>query len=68
MELNKHVNNPQEYGWKWKPIVGFILCILLTAGSLWTALYSGYSPQGLFILLAGVAFIQAIMQLLRCEV
>lgn len=67
LELNKQASQQQELGLNWKPIVGFILSIILTAFALWAALYSGYSPKILFFSLSIVAFTQAVLQLFKCD-
>ncbi|WP_404452192.1 hypothetical protein LG329_17840 [Virgibacillus necropolis] len=67
MELNKHENDQQEIGLQWKPIIGFVLCIMITAVSLWGAFYSGYSPKLLFMAVSVLSFTQAVQQLLQVQ-
>ncbi|SFG34012.1 hypothetical protein SAMN05216353_13617 [Halobacillus alkaliphilus] len=50
-----------------KHVIGFMLCILLTAISLWGALYTAYSPKLLLYAVSGLAFTQAIFQLFHVQ-
>lgn len=47
----------------WKPLAGFMLCIILAGVSLWAAFYSGYSPKFVYALIALCSFILAVYQL-----
>ncbi|MFC7319687.1 hypothetical protein [Halobacillus campisalis] len=70
MEFNQKVNNQEsQYAPELpsKYIVGFMLCIMLTAFSLWGAVYSSYSPKPLLYAIAAFAFSQAILQLLHVQ-
>ncbi|ASN06124.1 cytochrome C oxidase subunit IV family protein [Virgibacillus necropolis] len=67
MEFNKQANEKQEFDLIWKPIIGFVLCILLTAFTLWGALYSGAFPKVLFIAISVITFIQAVQLLLQVQ-
>jgi heme/copper-type cytochrome/quinol oxidase subunit 4 len=62
MKENKHTLNQQL-----RYIIGFTLCILLTAFSLWAAVFSGYSYKMVFAAIAFLAFVQAIMQLFQIQ-
>ncbi|WP_226577768.1 hypothetical protein [Halobacillus litoralis] len=53
--------------WPWKDLIGFILCIALTAFSLTTVLYSSYQPTFVFVILTGLAFVQAMIQLFKLQ-
>ncbi|QAS51380.1 hypothetical protein [Halobacillus litoralis] len=54
-------------GFPWKSMVGFILCIALTAFSLCGLLYSSYEPKFLLVLVTGFAFVQALIQLFKLQ-
>ncbi|SEB16734.1 hypothetical protein SAMN05421743_12260 [Thalassobacillus cyri] len=51
----------------WKPVFGFIVCIILTAFSLWGMFYADYSPKFLLGLITILAFSQAVVQLLHVQ-
>ncbi|MFD1020344.1 hypothetical protein [Thalassobacillus hwangdonensis] len=52
---------------QWKPMIGFVLCIVLTAFTLWVAFYSEYSPKTLLVGIAVLAFSQAVIQLVQLK-
>ena len=60
-------NMPIEAGWPWKDLIGFILCITLTAFSLGGALYSSYDPKILLFIVTGLSFTQAMIQLVKLQ-
>lgn len=62
MEENKHTLSLEL-----RYIIGFTLCILLTAFSLWAAVFSGYSYKMVFAAIAVLAFVQAIIQLFQIQ-
>ncbi|WP_082232341.1 hypothetical protein [Halobacillus massiliensis] len=69
MEKNKDIYPHQEMNLlPWKHVLGFTLCIILTASALWGAFYTSYSPKFVLVLLAGVAFVQAVLQLYHVQV
>lgn len=51
----------------WKNVIGFVICIALTAISLVGLFYTGYSPKLLLALIAVLAFSQAMVQLFRIQ-
>ncbi|SFJ87650.1 hypothetical protein SAMN04487936_10536 [Halobacillus dabanensis] len=60
-------NMPIEAGWPWKDLIGFILCIALTAFALGGVLYSTYDPKFVLIILTGLSFTQAMIQLVKLQ-
>ena len=71
MKLNEKVhdceNNQATEILSQKHVIGFMLCILLTAISLWGALYTAYSPKLVLYAVSGLAFTQAIFQLFHVQ-
>ncbi|WP_143469654.1 hypothetical protein [Lentibacillus sediminis] len=63
MNNNNNVNGDAAARTPWKPMAGFMLCIMLAGVSLWAAFYSGYSPKLIFSLIALFSFILAVYQL-----
>ncbi|MEW9677945.1 hypothetical protein ABRT01_17630 [Lentibacillus sp. L22] len=54
-------------GIQFRYYIGFTLCILLSAFSLWAAVFSGYSYKIVFAAIAVLAFVQAIIQLFQVK-
>ncbi|MYL39122.1 hypothetical protein [Halobacillus litoralis] len=69
MEKREEINQEEARvsHWPWKDLVGFILCIALTAFSLTAVLYSSYQPTYVFMILTGLAFTQAMIQLVKLQ-
>ncbi|GAB3062516.1 hypothetical protein GCM10027286_27750 [Virgibacillus ainsalahensis] len=67
MENSRDTNRQKTVTLQWKPLVGFTLCIVLTAIAFWAALYADYSPKIIFLMIAVFAFIQAVLQLFQIE-
>ncbi|MFZ0368207.1 MAG: hypothetical protein WAM07_01245 [Halobacillus sp.] len=71
MKLNEKVhdceNNQATEILSQKHVIGFMLCILLSAISLWGALYTAYSPKLVLYAVSGLAFTQAIFQLFHVQ-
>ena len=65
--MEQKQNMPIEAGWPWKHLIGFILCITLTAFSLGGALYSSYDPKFVLIILTALSFTQAMIQLVKLQ-
>ncbi|GGB57103.1 hypothetical protein GCM10011409_38290 [Lentibacillus populi] len=65
MELNKQPSKRSIFSLQARCIIGFSLCIILTAFSLWAAMFSGYSFKAIYAVLSVLAFIEAIIQLFR---
>lgn len=65
--MEQKQNMPMEAGWPWKDLIGFILCILLTAFSLGGALYSSYDLKFVLYILTGLSFAQAMIQLYKLQ-
>ncbi|TGB04854.1 hypothetical protein [Halobacillus salinus] len=63
----KQLQNNQPPVWPWKHLLGFVLCIALTAFSLTGYLYSAYEPKILLIIISVLAFSQALIQLFRLQ-
>ncbi|MBM7553851.1 hypothetical protein [Thalassobacillus pellis] len=66
MDENNHVRTEFYRGeghLPWKHVLGFTLCIILTALSVWGTFHSGYSPKPLLVIIAIFSFSQAILQL-----
>ncbi|MCA1009850.1 hypothetical protein [Halobacillus halophilus] len=71
MKLNEKVHNCEDNQateiLSQKHVISFMLCILLTAISLWGALYTAYSPKFVLYAISGLAFTQAIFQLFHVQ-
>ncbi|ASK63838.1 hypothetical protein CFK37_17570 [Virgibacillus phasianinus] len=67
MKPNRKTNNQENFWWQIRHVFGFMLCIILTAASLWATFYSGYEPKLLFIAIAVLAFVQALIQLFQVD-
>ncbi|KHE72394.1 hypothetical protein [Halobacillus sp. BBL2006] len=65
MEQNKYLHNVTAG--MWMNVIGFVICIALTAISIVGFLYSGYSPKFLLALISVLAFSQAMVQLFRIQ-
>ncbi|MCP3027235.1 hypothetical protein [Halobacillus sp. A5] len=66
--MNEKLYNQESHtasAFSQKHVIGYMFCILLTALSLWGALYSAYTPKLLLYVLAAAAFSQAMIQLVH---
>ncbi|RWZ60612.1 hypothetical protein EQV77_04770 [Halobacillus fulvus] len=62
-----HNQTVENSGFPWKALVGFILCVILTAFALGGFLYSSYEPKLLLLLVSGLAFAQAFIELFKMQ-
>ncbi|MCA0969205.1 hypothetical protein LCM20_01220 [Halobacillus litoralis] len=67
MEQKQLEKNRSSVGWSWKHLVGFVLCVILTAFSLSGYLYASYEPKVLLLVITALAFVQAVIQLFRIQ-
>lgn len=70
MESKRHVQADDPVlvsQWPWKHLIGFVLCIALTAFSLTGLLYSSYHPKFLLVIVTGLSFTQAMIQLYKLQ-
>lgn len=67
MEDNKRTLEKKVFNLQFRYMVGFTLCILLSAFSLWAAVFSSYSYKMVSVAIAVLAFVQAVIRLFQIK-